>query len=48
MKNEKIENNEQERHKKRGRKPKKIKGYKVHYKMTSDNIIKKIKAEFFK
>jgi hypothetical protein len=48
MENEKIENNEQEGHKKRGRKPKKIKGYKVHDKMTSDNIIKKIKAEFFK
>jgi hypothetical protein len=48
MENEKIENNEQESHKKRGRKPKKIKGYKVHDKMTSDNIIKKIKNDFFK
>ena len=48
MENEKIENNKQESHKKRGRKPEKIKGYKVHDKMTSDNIIKKIKDEFFK
>ena len=48
MENEKIENNEQESLKKRGRKSKRIKGYKVHDKMTSDNIIKKIKTEFFK
>jgi hypothetical protein len=45
MENEK---NEQDNHKKRGRKPKNKECYKEHDRMAADNIIKKIKAEFFK
>jgi len=46
--NEKAENNGQEDRQKRGRKPAKKECYKEHDKMAADNIIKKIKAEFFK
>ena len=46
--NEKAENNGQEDRQKRGRKPGKKEYYKEHDKMAADNIIKKIKAEFFK
>ena len=46
--NEKAENNGQEDRQKRGRKPAKKECYKEHDKMEADNIIKKIKAEFFK
>jgi len=48
MENEKVENNGQVNRKKRGRKSENKNVYKEHNKMTGDNIIKKIKAEFFK
>ena len=48
IENENIENNGQLNRKKRGRKSEKKNVYKEHNKMTGDNIIKKIKAEFFK
>ena len=48
MENEKVENNGQENRKKRGRKTINKKGYKEHDRMAADNIIKKIKTEFFK
>jgi len=48
IENENIENNGQLNRKKRGRKSENKNVYKEHNKMTGDNIIKKIKAEFFK
>ena len=47
LENENSQIYEQENKKKRGRTPK-IEGRKEHNRMTSDNIIKKIKAEIFK
>jgi len=47
LKNENNQNYEQGNNKKRGRAPK-IEGGGKHNRMTSDNIIKKIKAEIFK
>ena len=48
MENEKNKSNEQKNYNKRGRKPKNKISYKEHDKLASDNIIKKIKTEFFK
>ena len=48
MENDKVEKNEQENRKKRGRKPKNKNNYKEHDRMAADNTVKKIKAEFFK
>jgi hypothetical protein len=48
LENEKNKSNEQKNYNKRGRKPKNIISYKEHDKFASDNIIKKIKTEFFK
>jgi len=48
MENDKAENNGQENHKNRGRKPKNKECYKEHNRMTANNIIKKIKSEIFK
>ena len=48
LENEKNKSNEQKNYNKRGRKPKNIISYKEHDKLASDNIIKKIKTEFFK
>ena len=47
LKNENKQNCEQENKKKRGRNSK-VEGREEHNRMTSDNIIKKIKAELFK
>jgi hypothetical protein len=48
MENEKNKSNEQKNYKKRGRKPINKEGIKEHDRMAADNIIKKIKTEFFK
>ena len=48
MKNEKNKNKGQENRKKRGRKTKNNISYKEHGRLAADNIIKKIKTEFFK
>ena len=45
--NEKLYNSGQENKLKRGRKPKDLEGWGGHDRMSSDNIIKKIKAKFF-
>lgn len=45
--NEKLYNSGQENKLRRGRKPKDLEGWGGHDRMSSDNIIKKLKAEFF-
>ena len=48
MENKKNKSNEQKNYNKRGRKSKNNISYKEHDRMAADNIIKKIKTEFFK